>query len=123
MFGCPDKEEEPNYFLAIINNSDKDLLFQMDKLFPDTTLWLNNPFTTYNINDFTIKAGSEKKFGFWEEQFQKMDDDQKFRLFIFDKQVIESTSWESVANEYLILRRYEFNFEDLINIDWEIKYP
>ncbi len=123
MSSCPDKDEESDYFLTIINNSEKDLLFQIDKLYPDTTLWMNSPFSDININSFTIKAGSETKVGFWEDEFQEMDSNEKFRLFIFDKQIIESTLWELVANEYIILIRYEFNFEDLINNNWEIIYP
>ncbi|MCD8528648.1 MAG: hypothetical protein LRY27_01410 [Chitinophagales bacterium] len=44
-------------------------------------------------------------------------------VFIFDAQVIEDSTWNSIRDNYLILKRYDLSFQDLDSMGWEITYP
>ena len=43
-------------------------------------------------------------------------------VFIFDAEVVENTSWEDVARDYLVLKRYDLSLDDLKQLDWKITY-
>jgi len=44
-------------------------------------------------------------------------------VFIFDAAVVENTSWEVVARDYLVLKRYDLTLSDLQRLEWKITYP
>ena len=44
-------------------------------------------------------------------------------VYVFDADVVENTSWEVVARDYLVLKRYDLTLEDLQRLDWKITYP
>ena len=44
-------------------------------------------------------------------------------VYVFDAEVIENTSWDVVARDYLVLKRYDLTLEDLKRLDWKITYP
>ena len=50
-------------------------------------------------------------------------DDNKLIVFVFDADVIENYSWETIVENYMILKRYELSLEDLKNRHWIIEYP
>jgi len=43
--------------------------------------------------------------------------------YVFDAQVIENTSRDSIKAKYLVLKRYDLSLQDLKNADWTITYP
>ncbi len=47
----------------------------------------------------------------------------KMYIFIFDAQVLETTSWDTVKHNYMLLKRYELTKVQLDSVNWYIKYP
>ena len=44
-------------------------------------------------------------------------------LFIFDQEVIDNNSWNTVVDNYMVLQRYDFTKEDLKRIHCQVYYP
>lgn len=44
-------------------------------------------------------------------------------VYVFDAQVLESTSWDTVISQHLILKRYDLSLDDLELSNWAITYP
>jgi len=44
-------------------------------------------------------------------------------IFILDSQVLKTTPWEKVQQDYLVLKRYDLGLEDLKRMNWTITYP
>jgi len=123
LTGCPDKYKYPDYILEIKNTSTKDLVYNYDKLYPDTLLWDESPFSELNIEQLIIPAKSIEEIGFFDDQFSGMAQGQKIRLFLFDREIIDTNPWDTIRNNYLVLRRYDLSIEDLNQLNWVITYP
>lgn len=120
MYGCP--EPFPEQTLTYENLSNEDVLFEESiKLYPDTSLMDKNPFEkmeVYNLR--TIKVGKEFKFnGDYQGYLKNFS---KFSVFIFSKKVIDTTPWDSVRNNYLILKRYDLDLKTLDSLNWRVTY-
>ena len=44
-------------------------------------------------------------------------------VYIFDATIVENTSWDVIAKDYLVLKRYDLTLDDLQRLDWKITYP
>jgi len=44
-------------------------------------------------------------------------------VYVFDAHVIETTAWDSVKANYLVLKRYDLSLDDLKRMNWTITYP
>jgi hypothetical protein len=44
-------------------------------------------------------------------------------VYIFDAQVLETTPWDTVKANYLVLKRYDLSLDDLNRLNWIITYP
>jgi len=46
-----------------------------------------------------------------------------YNFFVLDAEVVEKYSWDSIRDNYVILKRYDFTEQDMIANDWTIVYP
>jgi len=110
--------------LKVINNSTKPIYAGYSESFPDTSIILFN-----DSNLLPDKQGSGSnivyihKLGSWDVYFKKKDAEFKLFVFIFDANVIEAKKWEEIVGSNLYLKRYEFSYEELKKINWQINYP
>ena len=44
-------------------------------------------------------------------------------VYVFDAAVVDNTSWDIVAKDYLVLKRYDLSLEDLQRLNWQVTYP
>ncbi len=44
-------------------------------------------------------------------------------FFVLDAEVVEKYSWDSIRDNYVILKRYDYTEADMIANDWTIVYP
>ncbi len=44
-------------------------------------------------------------------------------FFIFDKETVEKHRWEDIVRDYMVLQRYDFSKEDLLQLKCQIPYP
>lgn len=88
-------------------------------LFPDTALPFVKPqFVSVNISnenyiDFTKD---------YETVFKAIPSG-KLSIYILCKDTVDLLSWDKVREGYKILKRYDYTYEELKNMDWTIVYP
>ena len=44
-------------------------------------------------------------------------------IFIFDEETVNHNSWKIIAEEYLVLQRYDLSIEDIKKLNYNIYYP
>jgi len=44
-------------------------------------------------------------------------------IFIFDKDSVDILGWEHIREEYKILHRYDYTFDELKQMNWIVTYP
>lgn len=116
---------ENNYYdfrLKVYNNSKKTLYAMYYQSFPDTALGLH---TVFESTDKRISPGETYTLGrggTWETAFQD-DIDGKLMVFVFDANIVEKTPWDTIRKNYLILKRYDLSYEDIVKLNWTVTYP
>jgi len=108
--------------ISFINKSGKAVYVEGDFSWPDTSM---------NFV-FSIQGNSYKKvlpdvvgnplelMDTYEERFEQLE---VLMVFVFDAEVLETTPWDTVKSNYLVLKRYDLSLEDLQDMDWKIIYP
>jgi hypothetical protein len=103
--------------LTINNNSDKPIytLYSLD--YPDTSLNFQSP--RINPNAKRIEAHSKQKidpkYGGCLGTNLRVPGVQKLSIFVFDAQLVESTPWSQVRQNYLVQKRWDLSQDDLDN--------
>jgi len=108
--------------LVIDNNSNHELFILKGITYPDTAIINERPLIN---NDFIIKPNTRKVYAnplSWEDDFNQIPSD-TVMFFLFDNELLSYASWDSVSNNYLILKRYDLSLEDLQGMNWTITYP
>lgn len=122
----PKNRENCNGIISFKNNSSKTLYITRNYYYTDTTtLIISNPVSSDNTNK--VLPFSENKTALWyygcfEDLLQSLKKDTLF-VYVFDAEIVETTPWDTVLANNLILKRYDLSLEDLQNMNWTIIYP
>ncbi len=122
----PKNRENCHGTISFKNNSSKTLYVASYYYYPDTTtLIISNPVSSDNTNK--VLPFSENKTALWEygcfeDLLQSLKKDTLF-VYVFDAEIVETTPWDTVLANNLILKRYDLSLEDLQNMNWTIIYP
>ena len=116
--------------LNFINSSNKDIYFQSCGIYPDTLLSSHycpnpkgdKPFHFVSANNNNNLALPVSQGCYESNNFNTIDSD-TMMIYIFDANVIETTSWDTVKAKNLYLKRYDLSLQDLQQSNWTIKYP
>ena len=117
--GSCEKFADHSYTIDIKNNSGQIINVYAEYILPDTILSLEKPkFLEIQIGDI-------------EELYDKDVNDQKFNrfktekltIFILSNVTLGSYSWEEIRMDYKILKRYEINEQDLVDMGGSLIYP
>lgn len=114
--------------IAIVNRTDRDIYVQGQRAYPDTLSMVHTTSPVSNAYYFKVAAHetSDRPLAnrdCWESDFgTALLPSDTLMIFIFDADVVENTSWESVTNDYMVLKRYDLSLEDLERMDWMISY-
>jgi len=105
--------------ISVVNNSDKAIYYHFSARFPDTSLNYNPVF---NLGSKIISHQSEVYSARQciESEFNITT---KFMCFIWDAQTLETVPWDTILQNYLILKRYDLTLQDLDSLNWTITYP
>ncbi len=118
IFSC---EIDPwDFRLKIKNNSNKSIFYSNSYNFPDTSFDYN-PY--YSPEFFKIISGgivSDRIRGNWDDKFKSLD---TLIIFIYDEETLRTYPWDTVRENYLILKRYELSYKELNDLNWTINYP
>lgn len=120
--GCealiPDKE----YPFYLKNDGSKDIYFNIVYSYPDTLL----PETLNYV--FLVKAGEKQLMTasthkLSAKEFAKYFPSDTLCIIFFSADTLNTYNWDIVRNEYKILERREYSYQDLENTSWTITYP
>jgi len=118
---CNDEKEQK---LRVQNNSDKTIYYDWSSSYPDSSLqYIGNP--TANSHQCKVNAKSISNYSYLspcKSYFGSRDMDTMI-IFIFDAELIEALSWDSVRSKGLVLKRYFLSLDDLEEMNWIVNYP
>ncbi len=112
------------YDIIVINNSSGDVYvhkadLDAEKQYPDTLLPSSNAtFLKIPAN----KRGYFDSKTTWEENIKNLPSD-TLSVFFIDGSTFENEEWDTIMDNYLILKRYDFSIEDLEKSNFTITYP
>jgi hypothetical protein len=107
--------------LRFINNSYRRIYAIEQINYPDTSI--NNYNPTNDKSNYEVLPNSSKNIKSYSWPQLVISSNDTIMFFVYDANVLETTSWDTVRKNYLILKRYEFSMQDLIDLDWTITYP
>ena len=101
------------------NNSSKTIFYGLSYEYPDTTLRKLSFFPGQEGNvSHKIKSGEQALM-----RASHFVHNPTLQLFIFDADVIEHESMDSIVAHYKVLKRYQFTESDMEKVNWTISYP
>ena len=102
---------------AVKNNSNKIIVVTGGYILPDTLLPINhNKLITINKDERRSIFGSSVG----DPDIQLLRRGEVLTLFILDKDTVDSHSWEYIRKKNVILRRFEFNYQELKGMGFTI---
>lgn len=127
---CKRDDKNCHKTILFINKSSKAVYIESSGGFPDTLSFKNEfPNPALNPDLFRIDPNSENDRGLWRRDCYELAfnsviiPSDTLMVFVFDGQILETTPWDSVKANYLVLRRYDLSLEDLRRLNWTIIYP
>lgn len=124
------KKDDCHETITFINNSTNELYVHPSGSYPDT-LALKNEFPNPALNPdlYKIKSNESnyKALGrrdCYELAFgSSIIPSDTLMIYVFDAKVLETTPWDTVVSNYMVLKRYDLSLQDLRNKNWTITYP
>jgi hypothetical protein len=123
LLGCPNYSDDSTIIL-INNSSDTLLYYDIYNKTGDTLLKNNSIYPTEETKKrWMLLPNSQLLFpGRFKNLFEEMPEYQ-YVMFLFEKQTVDSVSWDIIKSNYLVLRRYDLSLADLEEMNWTITYP
>jgi len=117
--------------INFVNNSAKDVYIEISGISHhyhdlDTTqfyLMFSNPYN-YNPPDyFRIKSGEKGKVEIRRKNcLEGWIAQGRVFVYVFDAEVLATVPWEVVGKDYLVLKTYHINLEEMESSNWTITY-
>lgn len=125
LIKCPGQDDPVDSTLFIVNNSQEDIIYQIEFNAPtDTSLFtFSFPLLPENTEHRIIPSSSEVSLSEGFIKFLTDKPEEVLMLYLFSRDTIEQVPWERIRDEYLVLRRYDLTLEDLEALDWTVEYP
>lgn len=132
FFGCCKlKNSDCIYQLTVTNNTSKNLRILRSHYFPDTLQIFSGTGVSYFLepnSSMIINAGAVrcKELDCWEPLFGSNSyggiASGVLMIGVVDEDTINTIGWETVKENYQILKRYDLTLQDLKDLNWEIIY-
>lgn len=123
---CIKKDTEHCHHKVYMNNhTDKPVYAMYSFNYPDTSITFQNPAlfpNNYKIDEYGRKAIYSERTCI-EYMIQHDNPAEVFTVFVFDAEVLETTPWEQVKQNYMVLKRYDYSLDELRNTDFSIDFP
>jgi len=110
-----------DWSIRIINNSNKTIYVFADFIYPEKSLPVDKPNYFREIKPKSMGNLRAQFFNDWGfKRFQQ----EKLTLFILDKDVVDTKTWEYIRENDIVLKRYEGRMDDFPrNNGVEVYYP
>ena len=123
VFACCNNDE-PNKPLLIVNNSNESIqvLWFHPPFYPDTTLSEIEP-------DFDLPISPNESRGFlrgkvdWNGIFEHDLLSDTLSIVFISQATLAKYDWNTIRNDYKILKRYDLSLGDLERLDFTVTYP
>ncbi len=118
LFNSCESIADNSYGIRIRNNSSHSISVYGEYILPDTTLKQTEP-------EFIIVASGKSKIlydSYVDDLSLERFESEKLTVFIFNTDTLEEYNWETVVDDYNILKRYEIDKDDLIDMGGDITY-
>ena len=119
LYGCG----ETHYIIYIVNSANHTISCNLalggdSGYYPDTLL---------KTDLSVVKIKPDKYYSFdsdfkWEKIFSKLPKD-TMSVFIFHTDTLNKFTWKEIKDMYLILKRYDLSYDDLVRLNNRIPYP
>ena len=116
-------KEDGHSKINVINNSSATLFVShaYDTLIPSMVASYNSNKNSFAVNPYESKQiHVASRHGIIETDGRI---NPYLYLFVVDMQVLETYSFNTIKNDYMILQRYDVTVSDLQRLDWQITYP
>ena len=128
LFDYFDREQN---FIEIANNSEDSICFYPYSLRPNISGWATYPDTLLPPDDLkTLMYKSIPPHSYMSLEVEATKNELKeifgfdsLMIFIFSKDTLNAYSWEEIRSGYKILKRFDFNINDLDSLNWTLTYP
>jgi len=117
LTACPFDRE---YSITIKNNSDQTIYACAAYIFPDTLLPIEKP---YLVKIEPTKIGSIHGYYVNDDTFSRFEKGSILTFFILNEDSVNIHVWEYLKENNVILKRYEFNAQELNIVGMPILYP
>lgn len=111
------KEMERCYTMKVDNKSDRDVYVAWSYDYPDTSINFQNPMTTYALEAHRVSIGG----GFCKWPSPDETPANTLSIFFFDAAEVQA-SWTQVRQQYRVLKRIDYNLDDVRNRDFTVEY-
>lgn len=125
---CNKNDENCHKTITFENHTNKALYVRGSRDYPDTLAIVTDANPLLDTNYSKVEANENNNqvlrirdcYEYWYKDILPSD---TLMVYVFDADVLETTPWETVISDNLILKRYDLSLEDLQNSDWTISYP
>lgn len=120
---CAGKGWECFQFLKFTNGTGKPVYVLIGYDYPDTSINFQNP--RYERYSHYIKADTREdiNIGACMENLIEKSPGKKMSLFVFDAELLDTTSWSQIRQNYQVLRRMDYTLDELKNTHFSIDFP
>lgn len=125
---CGDKEDECHKTIAFKNTTSKSLYVTSSYEYPDTLSFIGIPNPVLDSSHTKVLPEETNTRVLWgrdciEIAFKDLIHSDTLMVYVFDAETLETTPWDTVKANYMVLKRYDLSLEDLKQTDFAIIYP
>ena len=114
--------------IAFVNNSPKEVYIGFTIRTLDTLSFyrnFSNPHThTHSNNPYRVKSGETNTDALWNRncyEYHHVADNNMF-VYVFDAEVLETVSWDTVGKYYMVLKTISPTLEEMQRSNWTITF-
>ena len=125
---CGDKEEDCHKTITVKNETADTLYVVGSDFYPDTLSIKGIPNPVLDPSHTKVLPGETNTRVLWDRDcielaFKDLIPSDTMMVYVFDAHVLETTPWDSVKANYMVLKRYDLSLQDLKNMNWTVTYP
>jgi len=125
---CGDKEENCHKTITFKNISNNSLYVVGSTFYPDSSIYSGIPNPVLDPTHTKVFPEETNTRVLWgrdciELAFKDLIPSDTMMVYVFDAHLLETTPWDSVKANYMVLKRFDLSIEDLENSNWIITYP
>ncbi len=120
LLGSCEKLMNVKHLIYFENKSNQTIYYYAEYILPDTMLSVNKPHWLKKVAPGQIREFYDSEVN--DKEFKRLRNE-RITLFVLDKSVVDTYEWEYIRENNMILKRYEFNWQELQEMGGSVIYP